>query len=305
MGNLPELRKQLSIAIHNPTPGTKAIDLRRQMLQVPEVANCLTAREKYIFVASTKTQIGETPDDVLVERAKQTFHFIALDVGYNKPQDATDWQYICIRLSQYLKMYYPQLTLAEVKLSFELAAAGELNEFLPLRNGEPDKGHYQQFNIDYFSKILNAYIKKQNRVFIKAAQGVPALANAGLNSAEQKQHNERIRRETVEAFLFYKYRGQMPDLSAIKRVLMYNLLVNIGLAQPVIVTEEETRAVLSDMLRRAANHELNEFTAHHVRKQGVENPDVKAGAYLIAREKALQISFDQIIKDETQLKSYL
>lgn len=305
MGNLPELRKELSIAVHNPEPGTKAIDLRRKMLDVPEVANALTLRERYIFAASTKTQIGDTQDDVLVDRAKQIFHYIALDVGFVKPQNESDWIYMCTRLAQYLKMYYPQLTLSEVKLSFELAAAGELNEFLPLRNGEPDKGHYQQFNVDYFAKILNAYVKKQSRVFIKATQAVPALASAGLTSAEKKQYNQRLHRETLEAYLFYKYRGVMPDLSAIKRVLMYNVLVSVGLAQSVVVTHEETRAALSDMLRRASNHELNEFTAHHVRKQGVDNEDVKSSAFLIAREKALQYSFDQIIKEEIQLSSFL
>lgn len=66
------------------------------------------------------------------------------------------------------------MTLADIKLAFELATTGELDDYLPKDSqGNPDKKHYQQFNADYFAKILNAYRRKQNGVIHKAYKALP------------------------------------------------------------------------------------------------------------------------------------
>lgn len=97
MERLPEKVNTQSVAlsVYNPPPGTKAIDIRRQMVQIPEVAKSLSPVEKYVFAASTKTQIAEIDDATLVAKTGQMFRFIAMDVGYNIPQNADDWAYIC------------------------------------------------------------------------------------------------------------------------------------------------------------------------------------------------------------------
>lgn len=162
MSNLPEKAKTNALSIYNRPQGTTAIDIRRQMVLVPEVAKALNKVDKYIFAASTKTLISEIQDVQLIEKTKQLFRFIAIDVGYTLPQDPTDWAYMCTRLMDFLKKYYETFSLADVKLAFEMAASGELNEFLPKdRDGKADKNHYQQFNVDYFGKILNAYKTKR------------------------------------------------------------------------------------------------------------------------------------------------
>ena len=52
--------------------------------------------------------------------------------------------------------------------------AGELDEFLPKdKNGNPEKKHFQQFNIDYFGRILNAYCRKRINVLSKAYSLLP------------------------------------------------------------------------------------------------------------------------------------
>lgn len=176
MGNLPEKvnTQSVALAIYNPTPGTKAIDIRRQMLQLPEVAKSLSGVEKYIFAASTKMQIADIDDGTLIAKTGQMFRFIAMDVGYIIPTNPEDWAYICTRLLDILKKYYSQMTLADIKLAFELATTGELDDYLPKDSqGNPDKKHYQQFNADYFAKILSAYRRKQNGVIHKAYKALP------------------------------------------------------------------------------------------------------------------------------------
>lgn len=193
MENLPEKvnTQSVALAIYNPTPGTKAIDIRRQMVQLPEVAKSLSGVEKYIFAASTKTQIAEIDDATLVAKTGQMFRFIALDVGYIIPTNTDDWAYICTRLLDILKKYYSQMTLADIKLAFELATTGELDDYLPKdRNGQPDKAHYQQFNADYFAKILNAYRRKQNGVIHKAYQALPEPKKELTPEQKRYYHND-------------------------------------------------------------------------------------------------------------------
>ena len=60
-----------------------------------------------------------------------------------------------------LVKYYSYLTLSDIMTAFELLAVGELNDYLPRNSsGNADNGHYQQFNANYFGKVLNAFIKR-------------------------------------------------------------------------------------------------------------------------------------------------
>lgn len=197
MENLPETvnTQSVALAIYNPTPGTKAIDIRRQMLQLPEVAKSLSGVEKYIFAASTKMQIADIDDGTLIAKTGQMFRFIAMDVGYIIPTNPEDWAYICTRLLDILKKYYSQMTLADIKLAFELATTGELDDYLPKDSqGNPDKKHYQQFNADYFAKILSAYRRKQNGVIHKAYKALPEPKKELTPEEKRYYHNQIVAR---------------------------------------------------------------------------------------------------------------
>ena len=208
MENLSEKANVQNVAleIYNPKPGIKAIEIRRKMVQLPEVAKALTPVEKYIFVASTKKQIAEIDDETLIAKTGQMFRFIAMDVGFIIPtENRDDWTYICTRLLDILKRYHSDMTLADIKIAFELATTGELDEYLPKdKQGNPDKNHYQQFNADYFAKILKAYKQKQTDVIDKAYKAIPEKNNE--ISPEQIRRFE-IQRQWRNRYIFlcYKY----------------------------------------------------------------------------------------------------
>ncbi len=306
MENLPEKvnTQSVSLAIHNPTPGTKAIDIRRQMVQLSEVSKSLSGVEKYIFAASTKTQIAEIDDGTLVAKTGQMFRFIALDVGYIIPTNTDDWAYICTRLLDILKKYYSQMTLADIKLAFELATTGELDDYLPKdRNGQPDKAHYQQFNADYFAKILNAYRLKQNSVIHKAYQALPEPKQELTPDQKRYYHNEAESRNRL-AFLQYKYTGQV-DFGIAGEMFVYDWLVKVGLADTVKETEEDRREALRRFLARAARGFVNEFTVYHVRKDGTKSKEIDYTAFEVARRKEIIKAFDRMIADELQVDNYL
>ena len=306
MENLPEKvnTQSVALAIYNPKPGTKAIDIRRQMVQLPEVAKSLSGVEKYIFAASTKTQIAEIDDGTLVAKTGQMFRFIAMDVGYIIPTNTDDWAYICTRLLDILKKYYSQMTLADIKLAFELATTGELDEYLPKgRDGQPDKAHYQQFNADYFAKILNAYRRKQNGVIHKAYQALPEPKKELTPEQKRYYHNDIESRNRL-AFLQYKYTGRV-DFGIAGEMFVYDWLVKVGLADTVKETEDDRREALGRFLARAARGFVNEFTVYHVRKDGTKSKEIDYTAFEVARRKEIIKAFDRMIADGLQVDNYL
>lgn len=306
MENLQEKvnTQSVALAIYNPTPGTKAIDIRRQMVQLPEVAKSLSGVEKYIFAASTKTQIAEIDDATLVAKTEQMFRFIALDVGYIIPTNTDDWAYICSRLLDILKKYYSQMTLADIKLAFELATTGELDDYLPKdRNGQPDKAHYQQFNADYFAKILNAYRRKQNGIIHKAYQALPEPKKELTPEQKRYYHNDIESRNRL-AFLQYKYTGRV-DFGIAGEMFVYDWLVKVGLADTVKETEDDRREALGRFLARAARGFVNEFTVYHVRKDGTKSKEIDYTAFEVARRKEIIKAFDRMIADGLQVDNYL
>ena len=299
---LPEKRQSAAVLLYSGT--AKAIDVRRAMVELPEVAKALTPVEKYIFVASTKKQIAEIDDETLIAKTGQMFRFIAMDVGYIIPTNSEDWTYICTRLLDILKKYYSQMTLADIKLAFELATTGELDDYLPKDNqGNPDKKHYQQFNADYFAKILNAYRRKQNGVIHKAYKAVPEPKKKLTPEEKRYYHNQSVAR-CREVFLQYKYTGRFV-LGVTDGMLIYDWLRKLGFANEVAGTEDDRKQALARYMQRVARGFVNKYEAFHVQRKGTDAPELDFTAYEIARNKEIKRTFDRMIADELQIDNYL
>lgn len=297
METLSEKNKETAVSLYNPTPTTKAVVIRQEMTKVPEVVKSLTDIEKYVFVASTKTPIAEIDDPTLCSKTRQMFRFIAMDVGYVIPSNADDWAYIQTRLLDILKRYYKQLTLSEIKLAFELAATGGLDEYLPKDSqGAPDRKHYQQFNAEYFSKILNAYKKKRCDVMQKAYKALPMEA-ARVTEEERKHYHNEAMKNNREIFLRYKYTGRL-SFTPGGEILFFNWLKRIGYAEPLNVTEEDKTEAYRKYMQRVARGIDNRYQACHVQKKGAKSPELNFTSYEIARGKEIKRALDRMIEDE-------
>lgn len=299
-----EKKENTALEIYNTKPGTKAIEVRRRMVQLPEVAKALTPVEKYIFAASTKTQISEMDDGILISKTAQMFRFIAMDVGYIIPQNENDWQYIQTRLVDILKRYYSYLTLADIKLAFELATTGELDDFLPRDSqGNPDKKHYQQFNADYFAKILGAYRKKQNEVIGKAYKALPEPKIEMTPEQNRYYHNLREARNRI-VFLRYKYTGKI-SFEFGDEMFLYDWLLKFGFADEVEATDDDRKQAFAKYMHRAAIGMINKYTAFNVRRKGIDSPEIDFTAFEVARKKEIIRAFDRMIAEEIQIDNYL
>ena len=299
-----EKKENTALEIYNTKPGTKAIEVRRRMVQLPEVAKALNPVEKYVFAASTKTPIAEIDDAKLVENLSLLFKRIAIDVGYIIPQNENDWNYIQSRLLDLLKRYYSQLTLSEVKLAFELLITGELDDYLPRdRDGNAERKHYQQFNADYFAKVLNAYCRKQNQVIGKAYTALPEPKKE-LSPEQIRYYRNQSVMTCLMCFLRYKYTGRLV-FGLTDEMFVYNWLLGVRLADEVKETEDDRKEAYNRFLARAARGFVNEFTVYHVRKQGTQSPEIDFTAFEVARRKEIKRTFDRMIKDEIYIYHYL
>lgn len=306
MEKLPEKInvQNTALEIYNAKPGTKAIDIRRKMVQVPEVAKALNPVEKYIFAASTKIQISEIDDAKLVENLSMLFKRIAMDVGYIIPQNKNDWNYIQSRLLDILKRYYSDMTLMDIKMAFELATTAELDEFLPKdKHGNPDKNHYQQFNAEYLSKILNAYRRKRNVVIEKAFKVLPKPKTT-FTPAMIREFEVQRQLQNRYIFLCYKYTGKL-ILGLTDDMFLYKWLKKCGLADDLQVKEYDRKEAFAQYMQRIARGLINQYTAFKVRRKGTERPEIDFMAFEVARKKEIIRAFDRMIVEEIQIDNYL
>ena len=236
----------------------------------------------------------------LVEDAAMMFQYIAIDVGYNIPSQS-EWSYTLTRLVGIMKKYYSNYTLADIKLAFELAAIGKLDDYLPRdSHGTPDRKHYQQFNIEYFSKIFIAYIHRQSEVLAKAYKCMPQERKP-MDMCKYKimrlQRNKMI-------FLRYKYTGKL-ILENIDDMLLYEWLYSVGLADDVEETKSDRKQAYNIYMRKAIDGIVNKYAAINVRREGDESHEIDYIAYSIGRERAIKKAFDAMLEDEIQIENYI
>ena len=279
------------------------VALRREMIGNPVVMSALSPVERAVFLASTAKTIAEiTPNDLAVE-LRTALKWICKDVGY-RIQDEADAQYLVIRTSEILKRYYPTLTLKDFRMAFEMSITGQLDDYLPrTRDGKPDRGHYQQFNVDYVCKILDAYRVRRAWVLKKANDAVPKPEEKPDPDRERYYRNE-TRKDCINAFYHYKYRGRMPQFSPIGEMLCYNALAAVGLADEIVVTLDEQRYIwqrtVNDFARRGMVGDVN-----RLKQEGTRAKDLEHGSFTLARRKALERTFAWMAEQEIQITDYI
>jgi hypothetical protein len=294
MGDIKKIENK-SLAVRN-----KAVDVRRKLASMDAVSNMLTSEEKYILEASTKELISDIDEHELVKDAAVMFKYIAIDVGYNIPSQ-NEWSYILTRLVGIIKRYYGNYTLADIKLAFELASIGKLDDYLPIdSHGAPDRKHYQQFNVEYFSKIFGAYIKRQREVLAKAYKCMQQERKA----MDLSKYNLMRSQRNKMIFIRYKYTGKL-ILENLDDMFLYEWLHRVGLADDVVETKKDRKQAYNIYMRKAIDGIINKYDAINVRREGDESHELDYIAYSIGRQRMIKKAFHEVIEDEIQIEKYM
>lgn len=267
------------------------IDVRKR-IYTSEFIGKFSPAEQSIFKAATRPIILELNEDVLKKGAYAVLKQAAFDTGFKIPENIDEWNFICDRLIKIFKQYYKDLTLWDIATAFELLSVGQLDEYLPKNLfSEPDRGHYQQFNVDYFAKVLNAYKKKRDALVIKARtlyknKEEPKMLDAVSDMQVKKDM-------TVNCFDVYVKEKNIPQITSFTEIAILEVL-NINNPS---VTNEDLELSYKKLLNDIAHGIVNKYNAPHIKSEGYNSNKVKSDAESIARRKVIKQAFDALIKE--------
>lgn len=279
-----------------------AIAERRKMILNPAVMNSLDSVEKAVLLASTAKTVGEYDPRELAGDLEVILRGVIRDVGY-RLASPDEIHTITVRMLEIVKKYYERLTLKDIRMAFEMSVAGQLDEYFPTRGGVPDRGHYQQFNVDYFCKIVNAYIARRGKVLQKARQAIPVEVQ-DIKEEDKNLWKNEAKRGLLDCYDTYTLYGKLPELSPISEMLYYTYLYELGFAKEVQVTEDEQKEILR---RTIAQYAMKGYIGdmNRLKESGTGDAEIQPGAYRLARRKALKDAFDFCIKNEIELAEYI
>ena len=274
--------------------------LHRAMAQMPAVLATLDRFEAQIFQASTSKTFAEYGFGELIQDFSQTLDKVYADICYTEKGNRKDF---ILRLIDIVKKYYPELTMRDFRLAFELTITGDLDPYFPKnRDGSADRNHYQQFGTEYVCKVLNAYKQRRAEVLAKANDALPAKSN---RDPQREAENAKIIRENLlAAYEYYKENSRLLEMSPIAEMLYHEALAGIGLAKHIEVTPAEQQAVLNRAVMRFA---WKGYTADAARlkKKGIEAEEIQHDAFSLARRKALRAAFQYIKENDINLSELL
>lgn len=292
---------ETGVTIYKPK---SAVVVRREMAKIPAVMDALGPVERSVFLASTDKTIAEYDANELSIELAKALKWIAKDVGY-RATDESERGYLVVRVAEILKRYYDGLTMRDFKMAFEMSITGELDDYLPKgRDGQADRGHYQQFNAEYVCKILNAYKYRRAAVLKKANDAMPPEPEKPISPERAKELRNQTKRDCIQAFEQFKANGYMPDISPIGEMLYYELLADAGLAPEIVVTVDEQKQILQRTINQLARRGMV-GDMRRLEQAGPDAPELQHGAFSIARKKALKAAFTKMIANGINITDYI
>lgn len=247
-----------------------------------------------ILTAAKNATIGEMQPSAVTSAINQIFHFISIDIGYKKPAEDAEWQYIVVRLSDVLKRHFYDLTIEDVKTAFELLTVGDLDNYLPTNSsGEPDRSHYQNLNAEYLCKVLRAYKKRRDVAYtnIKAAQPKPQRA---LPPQPTKTPAEKTR----ECYDTYKATGKLVFKIPPDDVTIANFLTEKGLMAAVEVTDADKEKAFATYKIETELGWHNDYAAKWILRAGKDARELQPKAYKLALNRCIKTAFNGFVSRE-------
>jgi len=180
----------------------------------------------------------------------------------------------------FISKYHRDMTMQEIKLAFELLVVGELDSYLPQKNGVADRNHYQMFSMEYVSRVLSAYKKRRSRIKIKKH----TLPMPKMDKDEIKKN---FRKTIVQ--VFEEYRDYGTEIFFLNPKLVVKELNNCGLK---IDVEEVTNERINEHFEKLINSDNKRL------RRKLKEEHSRLGESLTARIKVTNDVYDSAIKEK-------
>lgn len=122
--------------------------------------------QERVLKAEQHTRIADYDERTLVQEIGTFMKPLFRDLGISHEPE----RYDAARFMQAVREWFPTMTLAEVKLAFELHMMGKL----PYEGKAPH--HYQKFSFEFYTKVLKAYRQYQREARYELIQSVSRAA---------------------------------------------------------------------------------------------------------------------------------
>lgn len=259
--------------------------------ELSNVLSKLTPVESEMLQNENFRSVGEIADNELIPTLSTLIASISIDVGITN-KDNKEMSYMGARIVEVIKKYYSFISLQDVKTAFELLCVGELDNYLPRIKGAPDKNHYQKFNIDYFSKVMKAYLKKKNEAIGKAYTLLP---EEKATQSEINAKNSEIDAQCEDLIQEFKETKELTN-NPFKIMFLYSYLKKRGLIS-IKVTDDDKRAAYMHFMKQVSKGIVNKYTAEHVRRGGKESKELEYPAIEFAKKRQVKEALTKLIKE--------
>jgi len=246
----------------------------------------LNMQQSMILRAKSKTAISEIDSAEAMGILQKDAEFIMRDLGivYNPNTD----NYSTVRFADVVLRYYSQLTIAEVKLAFEMLIQGKLDSELPHDSkGVAEKKHYQQFSFDFAAKVLDAYVKVSSKSISGLNKQLSVAAPSVVTDEVKKSLINEFLQDLVDAFNTYKKTGFLPPYKY--NGFVYEKLVEAKLCEELDEASYDYTEALTDVLSTT----FTPFNYGRIKEQGKSNVQVETKA----RMKAIKVSMNNMMDD--------
>lgn len=241
--------------------------------------NNLSSDDAKIVTAAKQKAVGDYSPSELTNECLQMFEFISKDIGLKRTEN-TDFNYSVIRIADILQRYFPILSLAEVKLAFELLVVGQLGQI----------EHYQQLSVDYVCKVLNAYKLKQQQALANAVRLQPKPQTKQLMVAVPEP--KTICRKVFDR---YKETGVL-TFGIHEDIVVYNFLHSKGLIPKIEITEQDRAKAIQRVLAEVAEGKRSEVQGKWAKIHGLNSREIEVPSYDNALHRTIKNYFDKLLK---------
>lgn len=244
-----------------------------------EIANRLSGDDAKIIIAAKGKLIVQYSGPELAKELNCLFGFIIKDIGLKQPSEH-EYKYFILRITNILSQYYSRLTVAEIKLAFEMLIIGRLGQI----------EHYQQLSVDYVCKVLNAYKVFEQKAFANAIKLQPQAVTKSLPIAvpEPKSVCRKV-------FEHYKKTGEL-KFDMHEDMVIGKFLQEKKIIPAIEITDEDKANAIQRVLAEVAEGKRPEIQGVWAKKNKLSDKELEPPSYTNALYRIIKNYFDKLIK---------
>lgn len=240
--------------------------------------------------SASKGAIKDSDRRETMELLKIALDGIRRDIGIRTELEDMDKA----RLIDITLKYYSSLSVSEIKLAFEFLSVGELDKYLPKdKDGNPDKNHYHFFSVEYYTKIIRAYIRKKDSI----RSTIPRKAIPSRDIEAEKKYYKSLFNSMVREYYVKYVETGMVEVAFPFVILQEMRTVGLFDGEVLISDEEKLKYTMQCIATIFSSADKRRYTEEL--KNGTTPKDIE-NRLILEKENDLILEIFRKIKESNQ-----